>query len=684
MTHTTLSRRNFVTIGAGALAASLLHVGPARAAAPPWTWYWDTPPAAHEALRQLWTDAGYRPLSITMMGSSSDPRVNMIWVKRTGPAWELGVDLTPDLLDTAVGLYRLFGFRITQLSAVGKLGDPRYALIAEQDGGDPWEQHVLPSLRHAINGADAANDQTIEYWKNWAFANNWIPTSLAIHGSTLDPRYALVLHPNPTNIRWNFDGLNETSAWLVQRHSAQSIMQRARPTRVQVSVDNRYVTLFRDDRVDGSVEMRVDMTQTQLSGVSQSLIALGYYPTQLSATGSGAARRYACIYQQSETILPRSIERQGTGAQKRIDDAMLEIMRNNGIRQGSLAIVNKNRLVYARAFTRAEKGYRLANNEMRFRVASVSKTLTAMLIMKAHLEGLGATGTESLFQRKLQDILNLTKPDGTAPPAVFSSITVAQALTASTTIPRDISHTDVYNEMIKRGATIPATLTAEDMVRCALTMPFRAKSGYSNVAFMVLGLIVEKLYGPKRTFMQVLQQKILTPLGISRIGVFPLTWSQQLANDAWYEHRLLDVIGSYLDPNVLVSGTYGAGDPLPIIAPSGLIGAPADFAKIAAAFSTNEVLHSTDVDLMLNNRYGFDGDDAAVPLDGFKSGGWGGTSAQLSIVKNGFSVCLAFNRDPNDTSLMPNFPSIRQAILNTPASAWSTVDLFPNVHLPAG
>ena len=348
---------------------------------------------------------------------------------------------------------------------------------------------MLPSLRHAINANDARNDVTIDYWLTWLANNrNWMPTSLAIYGGENDPRYAMVLHPNPNRVRWTIEALNQNAAGLTTRYAPQVSMNKVRPACVDISSDRGYATLLRDDVLAGGVEMRHDMSDAALGAANQALFPLGYYPTQLAVSGSGVSRRYAVVYAQSENIKPRIVTNRGDTCALPITVAFTQILQQQGIRQGSLAITKGSKLVYARGLTRAEEGYRIVTPTMRVRVASVSKTLCAMLIMRAHQEGLGRVGATPLYRRKMQDILRLTTPTVGAPPAAFWPITVEQALTAQTTIPRDVTNWEMRSYWQSQGWAVPSSFSSEQFASYALTKPFMATPGYSNTAFLMLGL----------------------------------------------------------------------------------------------------------------------------------------------------------------------------------------------------
>jgi len=675
MTNPTLNRRTFVGLGAGALGATLLRAKPASAAPPLFTYYWNTAPGAHEPLREHWTGQGYRPQCVTMMGTSADPRVNALWIKRNGPAFAVYVNVSLADLGPYIDIFDWFGYRVTQLSATGTQADPRFSIVMEVSDDT---SRVLPALRHSTSMADAANTDTIEYWTNWAFTNHWIPVSIACYGDVLNPRYSLLLHPNPSRVTWNLAGLNELAANLTRRNLAQ-FGHRGRPAAVHASSAQRYSTIYRNDLLSPTSELRHDMTAAQLNMALQSWATREFYPVHLSATTVAGAARYSVIAAHNESVLQRITTRSGPDRSSPVDEAMLSIMRDNGVRQGALAITNNQRLIYTRAFNFSESSYPGVTNTSRFRIASCSKMLTAMLIMEHVQRGVGTVGGVPLHRRTIHSVLGLTMPNGGQPIATYRNHTIEDAMLFRTRIPAFVSHWDVAAAF--PGQTIDAARTA----RFALSLPPMAAAGYSNTAFVMLGLVIERL-NPGRTYMQVLRDRILTPLGITRVDQFPAPISSQPVAEAFYDTRTLDIGPSVLSPAApWVPGPYGAMfDPAVWVASGGLTGAAPDFAMIAASFSRpGAVLDATHIDLMLTQRYGFGGGDNTPggPINGFKDGGMSGTAANIHVVRNGISFFVAFNKNIADSRYLGVFQTMRDAVART---VWNppNENLFPVVGLP--
>ena len=135
--------------------------------------------------------------------------------------------------------------------------------------------------------------------------------------------------------------------------------------------------------------------------------------------------------------------------------------------------------------------------DTRFRIGSVTKTFTAVLVMQARDDGL----------------LDLDEP-------ISAHLRVPAH--GDATIRRLLSHTagfqreppgDIWDTLIAPGA---AELLAE-LDRAERVLPNARRYHYSNLGVAVLGQLVAELRG--RTWEQVLTERILTPLGLTSTTV---------------------------------------------------------------------------------------------------------------------------------------------------------------------
>ncbi len=204
------------------------------------------------------------------------------------------------------------------------------------------------------------------------------------------------------------------------------------------------------------------------------------------------------------------------------DEEMTEFMGARNIPGGALAVSRNGRVVLARGYGYADvEAKELVRPTSLFRIASVSKPLTAVAVLRLLEQGEGDV-TLDTRAFELLDYEPHLAPDAQPDPRV-RQITIRHLLrhTAGwdreqTFDPMGRPHT-IAREL---GVTPPASQA--DIIRYMLGQPLQhdpgTKHAYSNFGYCVLGRIIEKLSG--KTYEQYVQDEILRPLGITdmRIG----------------------------------------------------------------------------------------------------------------------------------------------------------------------
>ena len=153
--------------------------------------------------------------------------------------------------------------------------------------------------------------------------------------------------------------------------------------------------------------------------------------------------------------------------------------------------------------------------DVAYRIASITKTFTAVLVLQLRDEGK----------------LDLTDPLPTYLPEIDSRSTLAQLLAHTSGLTSELP-----GEWFERvtGSGIA------DLISAIREEPARLVAGsrlhYSNVGFALLGEVVARLRGAP--WEQVLQERILDPLGLTRTGVAP----SDPAADGWAVHPHADVL----------------------------------------------------------------------------------------------------------------------------------------------
>jgi CubicO group peptidase (beta-lactamase class C family) len=134
-----------------------------------------------------------------------------------------------------------------------------------------------------------------------------------------------------------------------------------------------------------------------------------------------------------------------------------------------------------------------------FRMGSVTKTFTAVLVMQCRDEGL----------------IDLDDPLGRhLPVPAHGDLTIRRLLSHTAGLQRE-AYGDVWDtlEMPDAGRLV------EDLVRVERVLPTGRRFHYSNLGFTLLGLMVARLRGG--TWAEVLAERILRPLDLGGVAVDP-------------------------------------------------------------------------------------------------------------------------------------------------------------------
>ncbi|HSB15858.1 MAG TPA: serine hydrolase [Bryobacteraceae bacterium] len=237
------------------------------------------------------------------------------------------------------------------------------------------------------------------------------------------------------------------------------------------------------------------------------------------------------------------------------DQWMPDYLNRWNIRGASLAVAKDGRLVFAR-------GYGLADVEARepvepeslFRIASVSKTLTAAGILKLVDEG-----KLDLEAKAFRLLDHLTPPPNTHPDPRLFEITVRQLLHHTGGFVKDKNGVANSNDPMRPPMTdmasdalgVPRPASPETIIRFMMGRPLDFDPGtdyaYSSFGYCVLGRIIEKVSG--QPYADYVQQAVLAPSGISRMRLGRTRLRDRAPGEVRY----------YSDPMPLYTSVYGEG-----------------------------------------------------------------------------------------------------------------------------
>jgi N-acyl-D-amino-acid deacylase len=258
---------------------------------------------------------------------------------------------------------------------------------------------------------------------------------------------------------------------------------------------------------------------------------------------------------------------------------------------GALAVVKSGRLVHAR-------GYRWANREMQipaaptslFRIASLSKPITAVAVMKLVEDGKLTLDQPAFDFVRVPPVLDSER----RPDLRLAGITVRQLLQHTGGWDRDKSFDPMFRpKLIAQKVGVRPPAPAEAVIRYMLGQPLDFEPGtryaYSNFGYCVLGRIIEKISG--QPYEKFVQERVLAPGGVKRMRLGRSLDGRQAPGEVRY-YMAEDSITENIFPDGprKVPWPYGGFHLEAMDAHGGWIASAVDLARFAA--SLDDPAHS--------------------------------------------------------------------------------------------
>jgi len=201
------------------------------------------------------------------------------------------------------------------------------------------------------------------------------------------------------------------------------------------------------------------------------------------------------------------------------DRVMTELMAKFNVPGGALAVAKDGRLVLAHGYGLADVDVKqLVQPDSLFRIASISKPVTAAAILKLIEEGRLDLDAKAFL------VLSNLKPetDVDVDPRIWN-ITVRQLLQHSGGWDRNRRFDPMFMPREAAAAVgAPAPASCETVIRYMFTQPLDFDPGtrfaYSNFGYCVLGRVIEEVTG--QSYEEYVKTQLLKPIGITdmRIG----------------------------------------------------------------------------------------------------------------------------------------------------------------------
>ena len=365
-----------------------------------------------------------------------------------------------------------------------------------------------------------------------------------------------------------------------------------------------------------------------------------------------------------------------------VEKSIITFMRKWEIAGASVAVAKDGKLIFARGFGYADTATKTETQPYnKFRIASISKLVTAAAIMKLQEQG----------RLSLND--RVFGPDGLLEDQYFSNpkdqrvfgITVAHLLSHEAGWSQRYGDQMFMPLKIADNLGVKPPVDTKTIIRFALNkrLHFTPGSGkaYSNLGYSILGLIIEKVSG--QSYEEYCKQAIFEPLGIYDMTLAGNLPSQKAPFEVtYYEPRDVLLKPSIYGTGELVSPTYGGNDIEALGGAGAWLATAPDLMRLLLGLdgltSRQDILSDQSIKFMTDNDNGF------APIGWkttvyngtwWRTGSFPGTAGMIKRQSDGLAWVILLN------SSAWNGPEIYSYINNLMYKVLARVDEWPDYDL---
>ncbi|HEX5284578.1 MAG TPA: serine hydrolase [Bryocella sp.] len=539
----------------------------------------------HVAKYETATQEGYAVLTFTQYGHATAPLYAAVMIKRARnpeqrPFWALSQAQFQIVVDKQASE----GWSPLVIAAHGPADAALFSGVFEKR-----KPVGVTALGLVMSTKTVTGLTTIQGRNAHALTKGLRPVCIASYGEEDSRRFAGVWDDNTgaDAVLWNNDGLLDSADTLGQRIAAQE-SNWCRPVFLTLNKRVEFCSIYEaSDAGKFHVTPAIPGPGFPLD-YADWVTVQGFLPICIQAAGEDVfSSTFSAIYVEKDKVRPRMWSATGTEPGTQISANVRGAMTGSIIRQAAVAIVYKKRLVYARGFNMAEEGWPEAEPTTHFRLASCSKTITALAALQLIEEG------KMSLDDSMQEILHLKTPDGHGPKdPQFSQIKIRHLLEHSSGLPTDTfeSLSELQKAFENAGKTVSLPVSAEDRDSFIATLPVSSPGNhfvYSNCGYYLLGRVVNKLRGTSRPI-DAYQKHLFDPLKITRIRRAKSLIADQEAGEARYQDPDLRVYSSVFPGQKLVPTYYGTYHLEIMDGDGGLTGAAVDVARLIAVLTSQQ------------------------------------------------------------------------------------------------
>ncbi len=372
---------------------------------------------------------------------------------------------------------------------------------------------------------------------------------------------------------------------------------------------------------------------------------------------------------------------------RKFDHIIEKFMKKWEIKGASFALMKEDRLIYSKGYGYADEEMGIPMDVMHvFRIASVSKLITAVAIMKLQEEG----------KLSLSDLV--FGPEGILNDSVYSNI--RDPRTRKITVENLLRHQggfsiaygdpmfcplDIANKM---NVTPPADLNTiiQFVLSRRLSYTPGESTAYSNIGYGILSKVIERI--SQQDYETYIRRQILMPAGCFDMHLGKNLYEDKLPNEVkYYEVENAGQIPSCDGSGKLVARSNGGNNIEELYGAGGWVASPTELLRFLAAIDGNpvipDILEDSSIEYMTQNI------SNALPIgwmetnsrgDWIRTGTLAGTSALMKKQNDGYAWVFLTNTSSWKGAHFP--PYINSTIKKAMASVqeWPERDLFEMQH----
>ena len=368
-----------------------------------------------------------------------------------------------------------------------------------------------------------------------------------------------------------------------------------------------------------------------------------------------------------------------------VEKSVNAFLRKWKIAGASVAIAKDGKLIFARGFGFADTAAKTETQPYnKFRIASISKLVTAAAIMKLQEEGRLSLNDRVFGPEGILDDPYFSNPKD---PRVYN-ITVAHLLS------HEAGWTQRYGDQmfmpikIADNMGVKPPVDTRTIIRFALNkrLHFTPGSGkaYSNLGYSILGLVIEKVSG--LSYEDYCKKAIFEP-----IGIYDMTLAGNLPSErapfevTYYEPGDVALKPSIYGTGELVSPTYGGNDIEALGAAGAWLATAPDLMRLLLSLdglnTRKDILSAESIKFMTDSGNGF------APIGWkttffngtwWRTGSFPGTAGMIKKQSDGIAWAVLLNSSAwNGPEIYSYINNMMYKVLSK-AGDWPEYDLFYN------